>query len=82
MTIGSQDVLSLFMQEFHQHRVLIVEIAPERKLWLKDNAKLISCSESGLWRTPGVEAHMVQTIGLTSAEVFPPSIEVHRHMSC
>ena len=34
MAVGAQDVLALFMQEVHQERVLIVEIAPEGKLRL------------------------------------------------
>ena len=34
MAVGAQDILALFMQEVHQERVLIVEIAPEGKLRL------------------------------------------------
>ena len=82
MTIGAQDVLSLFMQELHQHRVLIIKVTPEGELRLKDDTILISSSESGLRRTPGVKAHMVQAIGLTGVEVLSPSIEIHRHMAC
>ena len=82
VTIGAQNVFPLFMQELHQYRVLIIEIAPEGEFWLKDDTILISSNESSLWWTPGVETHVVQTIGLTGVEVLPPSIEVHCHMSC
>ena len=82
MTIGSQDILTFFVKELHQHCIFIIEVTPERKFWLQDDTVFIGCCEGSLWRTPGVETHMVQTVGLTSAELRSPGIDVHCHVSC
>ena len=72
MTIGAQDIFSLFMEEGHERIILLIEAAPEGKLWLHDDAKFIGCHESSLWWAPGVEADMVDAIGIASAEVIAP----------
>ena len=82
MAIGSQDILTFFVKELHEHCIFIIEVTPERKFWLQDDTVFIGCCEGGLWRTPGVETHMVQTVGLTSAEIRSPGVDIHRHVSC
>ena len=52
MAIGAQDIFAFLVEELHQHGVLIVEIAPEGKFWLQDDAQFVSCDEGSLWRAP------------------------------
>ena len=81
MTIPAQDILALFVEKGHQRVILLIETTPERQFRLQDNTQLVCCDESSLWGTPGVEAHMVQTVGSTIAEVAAPRVNIHRHMA-
>ena len=82
MSISAEDILTFFVEELHQQGVLIIKVAPERKFWLQDDAKFVCCDEGGFWRAPRVEAHMVQAVGCTGAEIILPRIDIHSHMSC
>ena len=82
MTIPSDDVLALLVQEGQQQRILVIEAAPEGKLGLKHDAELIGCHEGGFGGTPRVEAHVVQPVGGAFAQVVPPGFDIHRHMAC
>ena len=82
MTIPAQDILALFVEKGHQRVVLLIETTPKRQLRLQDDTQLVCCDESSLRGTPGMEAHMVQTVGSTIAEVAAPRVNIHRHMSC
>ena len=82
MAIGAQDILALLVEELHKHRVLVIETAPEGKLWLQDDTQFVGSYESSLRRTPRMETYMVQTIGSTIAQVATPRLHIHRHMTC
>ena len=82
MAVGAQDILTLLVQELHQHGVLLVEVAPEGELWLQDDAEFIGCDESGFGGAPTMETYMVQTVGCTGTEVIHPRIDIHSDMSC
>ena len=82
MTISAQDVFTLLVQELHKHRILVIEISPEGKFRLQDDAQLICSDESSLWRTPTMEAHVVQAIGSTIAKILLPRLHIHCHMTC
>ena len=82
MAVGTQDILTFLVEELHQHRVLLVEIAPEWELRLQDDTQFVGSDEGCLRRTPGVETDMVQTIGIASAKVLLPRFHIHSDVSC
>ena len=81
MTILPQNIHSLLMQERHQPFILLIKRPPERKFRLEIDSQTVRCHESRLRWTPGMKAHMVDSIFLAGSEILHPAFHAHFHMS-
>ena len=81
MTVFSEDIFAFLMQERHQPFIFLIERTPERKLRLEIDSQAVRCHESRLRRTPGMKAHMIDSILLTGSEILHPAFHAHLLMS-
>ena len=84
MTVGIDDALRLFQQVFIDllsPTQLHPMVWPRGTLRLQVDAHLVGSSESSLWRTIGMEAHVVQTVLLHLREDADPRGFVGRRIS-
>ena len=81
MTILPQNIHSLLMQKGHEFLILLVKRTPERKFRLEIDSQTVRYHESRLRWTPGMKAHMVDSIFLAGSEILHPAFPAHFHMS-
>ena len=76
-----QHVDALLVEKVHQHRVLVIEIAPQRQLGLQVEAQAVGRVEGLFGRAPRVESDVVDTIRLQFLHVVDPRLPVHGHVA-
>ena len=74
------DADAFFSEESNQGCVFLVQTSPEREFGLQVYAFDIRCFETGLRRTPRMEAIMINAILFSHLEVVPPRLYIHRRM--
>ena len=82
MSVPTQDIHPLLVQEVHEQGVLVVEIAPERQFRLQHDIERVGSDKGGLGRAPTVEAHVVDAVVGTGTQIVEPRLHIHGYMPC